>query len=100
MSGGKYILEGKSVKPEDDLLRWAKWFETANRQVAVDEINGVTVSTVFLGIDHSWNDQKPKLFETMIFGGQYDQEQERYCTWHEAEAGHQRWLAKVKEEYA
>jgi hypothetical protein len=25
----------------------------------------------------------------MIFGGEYDQYQERYCTWGEAERGHQ-----------
>jgi hypothetical protein len=46
------------------------------------------VSTVFLGLDHQWGDGPPLVFETMIFGGEHDQYQERYSTWDEAEAGH------------
>jgi len=34
------------------------------------------------------------LFETMVFGGPMADEQQRYCTWAEAEAGHKRWVAK------
>jgi hypothetical protein len=30
------------------------------------------------------------VFETMIFGGPFDQYQDRYCTWAEAVAGHKR----------
>ena len=48
----------------------------------------MVVSTVFLGMDHSFDGGTPVLFETMIFGGEYDQFQERYCTWDEAEEGH------------
>jgi hypothetical protein len=51
---------------------------------------GEFISTVFLGLDHSWEPTGPPiLFETMIFRGPLDQWQERYCTWDEAEIGHE-----------
>lgn len=93
---GKYILEGKEPKLVEDVLEWARWFEAADRQVANTVLpSGVRVSTVFLGIDHSFYGGKPILFETMIFGGMYDGEQERYSTWEEAEAGHEKAVAKA-----
>jgi hypothetical protein len=45
-------------------------------------------STVFIGLDHNWGEGPPLVFETMIFGGEFDQYQYRYSTWAEAEAGH------------
>lgn len=98
---GKYILEGRTVKPCDDLLTWAEWFEqTANRIIDVDHVQDVSgevrVSTVFLGIDHSFGDGEPLLFESMVFGGTSDQYQERYTTIEAAEAGHKRILTIVK----
>lgn len=85
----QYILEGKIPKPIDDILEWGEWFEKANRHVAKTDLsNDVSISTVFLGIDHSFEGGKPILFETMIFGGKHDQYQERYATWEEAEVGH------------
>ena len=92
----KYILDGKTPVECDDLIKWAKWFETAKRHVAQDDIGGVSVSTVFLGIDHAWGSGRPVLFETMIFGGPLDQKQERYSTWEEAEAGHAEMVALVR----
>ena len=53
------------------------------------EIGPVLISTVFLGINHAFNDDGPPiLFETMIFGGALDQYQQRYCTYEEAIQGH------------
>lgn len=85
----KYILEGKEPKPVEDLMEWAKWFEKANRVVEQTKVDDVKVSTVFLGMDHSFFDGPPILFETMIFGGPEDGYQERYSTWDEAVKGHQ-----------
>ena len=86
---GKYILEGKEPKLVDDTLEWGRWFETANRCVAKTNLtNNVRVSTVFLGLDHSFGGGTPILFETMIFGGKHNDYQERYASWEEAEAGH------------
>jgi hypothetical protein len=45
-------------------------------------------------MDHSLagliGDGSPVLFETMVFGGEYDEYQERYHTYDEAEEGHKR----------
>ena|SRR5712664_2255984 len=94
----KYILDGHKPIPVADVLEWAHHFEHQSRRVAEDQFGRTTspsevevtmrVSTVFLGIDHQFGDGSPLLFETMIFGGEHDQEQWRYSTWEEAEAGH------------
>lgn len=70
----------------------AMYLDHDSRRVGYAELDGgVTVSTVFLGLDHNWGYQgAPVLFETMIFGGGHDQYQKRYCTWDEAELGHKR----------
>jgi hypothetical protein len=89
---GQYILDGNG-KPviEPDLMTWATWYEAADRSVAKDTLsNGTKVSTVFLGLDHSFGFGVPLLWETMIFGGEHDQYQERYASREEAEKGHQR----------
>lgn len=84
-----YILQGQFVVEEPDILKWAEWFGTADRTVGRSEIQGVTVSTVFLGLDHQWGPDGPALlFETMVFGGDFSDCQARYTTWEEAERGH------------
>jgi hypothetical protein len=87
---GQYILVGKEPKPVDDLIEWAKSFEGQNRIVEQTQIGDVKVSTVFLGLDHSFGGGEPLLFETMIFGGKEDGFQDRYSTWDEAVEGHKK----------
>jgi hypothetical protein len=79
MRNDKFILDGHNPIPESDVLKWGKWFETADRVVQKTRVTPkVEVSTVFLGLDHNFLDKgKPVLFETMIFGGKRDQEQYR-----------------------
>jgi len=93
-----YILSGKKVIKEKDVLKWAKWFENAKeRRVAHTRIKGVSISTVFLGLDHSFDDNSlPLLFETMVFSGKLGEEQERYATWEQAEKGHKEMVERVK----
>lgn len=69
-----YILDDDlNPVPELDILKWAAWFETAERHVNLTEIDGLFVSTAFLGIDHgfgqldAWGKPKPILYETMIY---------------------------------
>jgi len=81
---------------EPDVVKWGRWFESNNRTLALDTRKGVQVSTVFLGIDHNFNEGEPILWETMIFGGTHDQYQARYATREEALAGHKRALAMVE----
>ncbi len=85
-----YILRGHDPILEGNVLRWAKWFGTADRVVKKTKVSrSVNVSTVFLGIDHNFgNLGNPVLFETMVFGGDRDSECRRYCTWDEAVVGH------------
>lgn len=93
-----YILKGhEPVKT--DYMTWAMWFEANQhaRIVGRDTVNGVNVSTVFLGLDHNWGGGPPHIFETMIFGGGFDQETWRYSTWSEAELGHQAVVAELRE---
>jgi hypothetical protein len=92
----KYVLDGKMPRKVGSLEEWARWFETAERHVAKDEIGEARVSTVFLGIDHRWGDGPPLLFETMIFGGPHTEYQTRASTWDEAEKQHAEAVALVR----
>lgn len=91
----KYILENGELKPVD-LMTWAKWFETANRSIAYDEVNGVRVSTVFLGIDHNFFGGPPLLFETTIFGGRHDERTRRCSTLSQAKEMHRKALRLIE----
>ena len=83
-----YIL-GNKVPVPATLREFGRWFEKGERIVSQEEINGVRVSTVFLGVDHGFfRGGLPVLFETMIIGGKHDGYQARSCTWHEAEEEH------------
>lgn len=85
-------LVGKEVVPlpdtEDAVLEWAKSFSDKSRFIASDYYGDAHVSTVFLGIDHSFFREKPEWFETMIFGGPHDGYQDRYGTYDDAIDGH------------
>lgn len=64
------------------------WDNIDKRRVALDEIEGIQISTVFLGLDHSWGSGPPVLWETMIFGGEHDNDQDRYTSHEDALIGH------------
>lgn len=83
-----YKLEDKRPVPCASEEEFHDQFR-ANRAVAKTQVGPSHVSTVFLVVDHSFESGRtPVLFETMVFGGLLDQEQERYCTYEQAEAGH------------
>lgn len=55
------------------------------------------VSTVFLGVNHNYDDGPPTLFETMLFtDDDRDQSMWRYSTWDEAVAGHASVVAALR----
>lgn len=91
-----YLLEGKNVVGPVDFDTYLAALKDKDegkhgwRRVAwsgSDE--GLHVSTVFLGLDHRYSHEgPPMIFETMIFGGEHDQWQERCSTWEQAEAMH------------
>jgi hypothetical protein len=81
-----YRLDPGTGEPvsEPDLLTWARWFETADRRVAVTEVGVYSVSTVFLGLDHGFGPG----------GGGHDERR-----WHsraEALAGHEAAVAALR----
>lgn len=87
-----------------------KWFETShkskgkdNRIVHQDVVGEVSISTVFLGLDHNFHNhgkkkpiEPPMLWETMIFGGEMDHYQRRYDSRDDAIVGHMQAVEKVK----
>lgn len=81
-------------------MKWARWFEKQeNRQVKLDYVGDIMISTIFLGFDHNFMPYgSPILFETMVFGEHMDQYQERYSTWNEAIEGHNKVLEQVHEQ--
>lgn len=78
-----------------DVLEWALAFEFGN-QIDKTVIGDVLISTIWLGIDHSFGYGPPLIFETMIFNGGLDQEQWRWHTVEEAQAGHDRVVEMVR----
>jgi hypothetical protein len=84
--------DGRTPKQTNSIALWAQCMgNEAIKRVAYDSDDnlGISVSTVFLGIDHGYHSSEPVLFETMIFGGKHNEWMQRYCTWEEAELGHQ-----------
>jgi hypothetical protein len=80
-----YDRNGAPISPE----AWIRLFSEDYQRIATDTANDVTVSTVWLGLDHSFTADEPRqIFETMVFGGEHDQECWRYATEQEAREGH------------
>lgn len=97
MQRGYWILDTeKRPKLVASIEEWGRFYETADSIVKQEEIGGVRISTVFLGIDHQFGDGPPILFETMIFGGEHDQYQDRCSTWKQAEDMHEKACAMVR----
>lgn len=113
---GQYILDpfGNPV-PEPEPLKWAAWYEKADRVVQQDRLfasddeelvesldpsNGpVLVSTVFLGLDHGYSEgQPPVLWETMVFNcPELEDYTDRYTSQQDAKEGHRKIVAMVRE---
>ncbi len=54
------------------------------------------VSTVWLGINHNWGDGPPLIWETMIFGGEYNEYQWRWASQADALTGHEHIVAMLR----
>jgi hypothetical protein len=79
---------GEAVPFDGHFLKWAEWFETADRVVMqTDVAEDIRVSTVFLGLDYGFGG-RPLVFETMVFRRGSGCECDRYSTRAEALAGH------------
>ena len=100
----RYILDGKTPVPCEDLVEWGKWYRNNReaRRVARDVISGKLVSTIFLASDHAvyeLGESGPLLFETMVFADETNHQDiymDRCSTWEEAEAMHASVVEMVK----
>lgn len=85
--------DGENIDIEDGV----KFFESdAKRRIALTRINNLTISTVFLVIDHGAGSGRPVLFESIVFKASNPIFTQRYCTKEEAKAGHD----KLVEQYS
>lgn len=87
-----YILdESKNVIPATT-LEWGKFWGDWSKRCQFDEtIEGIRVCTIFMG-------HEDELFETTIFRPNKKYETFSYKTYEEAKKGHERAVAKVREE--
>lgn len=103
--GDYAILENGKVR-ETTIEEWGAW---NRKEGVIEKIVGrnfvetkepgvfVTVSTVFLGIDHSFGYGNQQLwFETLVFGGELSDEMERYETFQQAIEGHKEMWKRVE----
>lgn len=88
--GQYYDREGNVITEADWLVKFK------DNSVAWDEIGDVQVSTMWLGRDQSREGGPPLIFETMCFGGPYNQECRRYSTEQQAREGHCEMVEKVR----
>lgn len=96
-----YILDERGEPKGATLVEWMFWFEDHKdeRIVGNDVVGKCVISTAFLGINHNFLDKGPAvLWETMVFGGPLDQEQDRCSGSREqALAMHNKMVNKVKD---
>ncbi len=80
-------------------VEWAVWFNDNDKHIELLEVSGLTISTVFLGVNHG-SGSNDLWFETWVHGNNaleiYGEEDImlRYETLEEAKAGHQKLLDK------
>ena len=99
-----YVLDdnGKPIKTQT-FEEGAMWSENSmnsgTRQIAETKIDDVSISTVFLCLDHNFSGEGPPLlYETLVFNGALDGEMYRYPTEEDALEGHQRMVSLVVEQ--
>jgi len=96
-----YILDNNNNPVLKSTLEGTQWLTDNDhrRIVKQDQVGDIFISTVFLGLDHAWiPGGKPVLWETMIFGGEHDQYQERYTSHKDALEGHEKALTLITKE--
>lgn len=78
-----YDWDGNPISSDEWIEIWQR-----DRVIRYDKYNRGTISTVYIGLDHSFGQGAPLIFETMIFGGEFDGHEWRAATKEEAEKNH------------
>lgn len=109
MKLNRFMLdENNNVVGTADIDKWSNWMSAARRIVkqtlygsVVDQIAATftgdrqqMVSTVFVGLSYT-AEETPRLFETLVFGGELEGEQTMASTWEEAIRQHDAMVARV-----
>lgn len=82
-----YDRQGNSLNGDYEIIE--KYLTDMDYKiVAKDDVGDTTVSTVWLGLDHAFGGGPPVIFETLLFGGDYDGEMWRYQTEDQALKNH------------
>ena len=91
---GYYDRQGR---PLEWMTAWRLMVDMDYKRVELTHVGGLTVSTVWLGLDHAFNGGPPVIFETMVFdawgedghvGDEVDGHTRRYSTEAQARTGH------------
>lgn len=101
-TGEKYCYYDRKGNGTDDCLVWAKMFEGHGDRMKYKIVKqdytwmGFWVSTVWLGLDHSFGEgSDPLIFETMVFfKGHSELDMDRYTTEKQAVNGHHKMFKK------
>lgn len=89
-----YILDDQgNVLVEPDLFTWGDWMQKNPEKIhiAQDDVNGLRVSTIFLGLDFDITEESetPLVFETMVYRGDTILLQRRFDSMAYAKASHE-----------
>lgn len=100
------LNEDKSVSP-CTLFEWGEQHELMTvdtKRIGRDEVKGLIVSTVWLGLDHNLLNEfdetidNPHIFETMVFKNDESLDYcDRYSSYDEALEGHKKAIEWVKD---
>jgi hypothetical protein len=100
-----YTFKDQIPVPCDDHDEWVNFMSRKDMiQIALTTLPPFTISTIFMGVDHSMLDiGEPILFESVIShqdAGLQISTMQRYSTWIDAVAGHEAIVSEVKERLA
>lgn len=93
-----YILDERRVPVyEPDMHKWCDWhYHGPDRQVGLDTVGDIIVSTVFYGMALQFGPKVPLFFQTVLFRGEQASNRLEWDTWENAEKGHAFVLEKVR----
>ncbi len=94
-----WILDDEGRPRRADVMEWAEWWEVFENRIQFETfVDHVRVSTIFLGIDHSFGGPIPILWETMALGDGIDDPPQERCggSREQAEEMHRRVVAEVR----
>lgn len=100
MTNKYWVLEDKTPKLCQNSERWKESLSNSNRIVATTKVDGLVISTVFVGIDLGTGEDKPLLFETGVVNRRGETEvYGKSSTWEEAQKRHNMVVAIFEFEY-